>query len=629
MRRRDFIMLLGGAAAAPIAWAAAVRTQEAGRTYRIGGLSISPRDAPYVVAIFDELQRLGFIEGQNLTIHWREYGLRIGPISEFAAELAKTRVNVILALGEPGIRAAQRATASIPIVGSADDMVGSGLVRSLARPGGNTTGISILATELDGKRQEILTEAVPRLRRMAVLANSNITAPLRLKALEDAARARGVELSIHQIARQEEIPAAIDAAKASGAAALNVLASPILGSNRPIILQRVAALRLPAMYQWPEAARQGGLVAYGPSSRRNLSRVNDPAARQALARREACRSAGRATDQIRAGDQPQDREGARARNPGIILGSRRRGDRMRRRDFIAFVGGAAASWPLAARAQQRDGTRLIGVLMGYAESDPGAQSMVEADRIKMLAKELVELRPDAIVGQSTPVIGALARETQATPIVFMLVTDPIGSGFTASLAHPGGNVTGFMVDDSALGGKWLGLLKEVAPRTSRVALLFNPVGPPIQSFMPSIQAAASAFNVQVSVATVNAENELEGVISAQARDPIGGIIVLPNVFNNTNLKLIISQAARYRVPAVYFTAYCAQAGGLISYGPDYDEEARQAAEYVDRILKGAKPGDLPVQAPTKFELVVNLKAAKALGIDIPNSMQLLADEVIE
>ena len=302
---------------------------------------------------------------------------------------------------------------------------------------------------------------------------------------------------------------------------------------------------------------------------------------------------------------------------------------MRRRDFIAFIGGAAASWPLAARAQQRDGTRLIGVLMGYAESDPGAQSMVEADRIKMLAKELVELRPDAIVGQSTPVIGALARETQATPIVFMLVTDPIGSGFTASLAHPGGNVTGFMVDDSALGGKWLGLLKEVAPRTSRVALLFNPVGPPIQSFMPSIQAAASAFNVQVSVATVNAENELEGVISARARDPIGGIIVLPNVFNNTNLKLIISQAARYRVPAVYFTAYCAQAGGLISYGPDYDEEARQAAEYVDRILKGAKPGDLPVQAPTKFELVVNLKAAKALGIDIPNSMQLLADEVIE
>ena len=253
----------------------------------------------------------------------------------------------------------------------------------------------------------------------------------------------------------------------------------------------------------------------------------------------------------------------------------------------------------------------------------------DADRIKALARELIGLRPDAIIGQSTPVIAALARETRATPIVFVLVTDPIGSGFVTSLAHPGGNITGFMVDDSALAGKWLELLKKVAPRTARVSLLFNPVGPPLHLFMPSIQAAALSLDVQLDVATVQAKDELEGVISAQARDSVGGLMVLPNVFNNTNLELIISLAARYRVPAVYFTAYCAQSGGLMAYGPDYAEEARQAAEYVDRILKGAKPGDLPVQAPTKFELVVNLKAAKALGIDVPNSMQLLADEVIE
>jgi putative tryptophan/tyrosine transport system substrate-binding protein len=175
----------------------------------------------------------------------------------------------------------------------------------------------------------------------------------------------------------------------------------------------------------------------------------------------------------------------------------------------------------------------------------------------------------------------------------------------------------------------LELLKEVAPRIARVSLLFNPVGPPLHFFMPSIQAAALSFDVQLNVTTIHAKDELDGVISAQARDPVGGLIVLPNVFNNTNLELIISLAARYRVPAVYFTAYCAQSGGLIAYGPDYAEEARQAAEYVDRILKGAKPGDLPIQAPTKFELVVNLKAAKALGIDIPSSMQLLAHEVIE
>ena len=235
---------------------------------------------------------------------------------------------------------------------------------------------------------------------------------------------------------------------------------------------------------------------------------------------------------------------------------------MRRRDFITFIGGSAVSWPLVAHAERRDGMRLIGVLMGFAESDPGAQSMVAAfrnalpklgwtegsnvriefrwggydtDRIKALAKELVDLQPDAIVGQSTPVIGALARETQATPIVFVLVTDPIGSGFTASLARPGGNITGFMVDNSALGGKWLELLKEVAPRTARVSLLFNPVGPPLQSFMPSIQTAASSFNVQVTVTTVHAEDELEGVIAAQARDPVGGLIVLPNVFKTQTL----------------------------------------------------------------------------------------------
>jgi putative ABC transport system substrate-binding protein len=185
-------------------------------------------------------------------------------IPEFAADFAKGQVDVILALGEYAIRPAQRATATIPILASADDMVGSGFVNSLARPGGNTTGISILATELDGKRQEILTEAVPGLRRIAVLADSKITALPQLKALQEAARERGVDLSIHQITRPEEIAAAIDAAKASDVAALNVLASPVLARSRPIIMQRVAALRLPTIYQWPEAAEEGGFVAYGP-----------------------------------------------------------------------------------------------------------------------------------------------------------------------------------------------------------------------------------------------------------------------------------------------------------------------------------------------------------------------------
>ncbi|MGA7911859.1 MAG: ABC transporter substrate-binding protein [Candidatus Dormiibacterota bacterium] len=226
-------------------------------------MSSSPRDAPVIVAVFDELHRLGFIEGKNLTIDWRSYGPRIDLIPNFVAELVKAKVDVILVVGNVAIREAQRATATIPIVGITDDMVGSGLVNSLARPGGNTTGMSLFSTELDGKRQEILIEAVPGLLRIGVLAEANVTGSPELKALQDAARARGVELSTYRIASVEEILGAIDAAKASGAAALNVLASAFLYGNRQIVMQRVAALRLPTIYPFPGEADEGGLIAYG------------------------------------------------------------------------------------------------------------------------------------------------------------------------------------------------------------------------------------------------------------------------------------------------------------------------------------------------------------------------------
>jgi len=246
-----------------------------------------------------------------------------------------------------------------------------------------------------------------------------------------------------------------------------------------------------------------------------------------------------------------------------------------------------------------------------------------------LAKELAELRPDVLLGQTTPVVRALAREVPTTPMVFVTVSDPIGSGFAASLAHPGGNITGFTVDDSALGGKWVELLKQIAPATTRVTLLFNPAGPPSEFFLPSIQAAASSLNVQANLVTIHGRDEIEAVIAAQARDPGGGIIALANAFNTTNRELIIELAAPYRVPAIYFSAYCAQSGGLIGYASDYAEQARLAAGYIDRILKGTKPADLPVQAPTKFELVINLKAAKALGLSVPPQLPSRADEVIE
>ena len=260
MKRREFIALVGGAAAA---WPLAGRAQEVGRTYRLGGLAVNPRDAPLWVAMFDELRRAGFIEGKNLTVDWHQYGPHVDLIPEFAVALVKAKVDVIVATGDAAIRAAQQATTTIPILGSTDDMVGSGLVNSMARPDGNTTGTSILAAELDGKRQEILVEAVPGIRHMAVLADSKRNAS-QLQSLQDTARARGIELSIYQIVRPEDVSAALDAAKASGAAALNALSSPILYGSRQIIMQRAAALRLPAIYQFPEEAEEGGFIGYGP-----------------------------------------------------------------------------------------------------------------------------------------------------------------------------------------------------------------------------------------------------------------------------------------------------------------------------------------------------------------------------
>jgi putative tryptophan/tyrosine transport system substrate-binding protein len=288
---------------------------------------------------------------------------------------------------------------------------------------------------------------------------------------------------------------------------------------------------------------------------------------------------------------------------------------MRRREFITLLGGAAASWPLAAGAQSAGPMRLVGVLMDYAENDRASQSLVavfrdelaklgwkeggnlrkevrwsagRADRVGTFAKELVNLRPDVLLGRGTPETIALARETRTIPIVFAAVSDPIGSGFAASLTHPGGNISGFTNVEGTVGGKWVELLKEIAPRTTHVALLFNPAtAPPVQFYMPSIQAAAASF--------VHATDGIEGAIATLARTPGGGLIVMPDTFNVTNRDLIFALATRYGVPAVANNPIFVESGGLITYGVDFAELMRQAAGYINRILKGDSPANLPVQ----------------------------------
>jgi putative ABC transport system substrate-binding protein len=330
---------------------------------------------------------------------------------------------------------------------------------------------------------------------------------------------------------------------------------------------------------------------------------------------------------------------------------------MKRRSFITFLGGAAA-WPLAARAQQGDRMRRIGVLIGFDENDPLVKSIASAytraladlgwtdgrnvridlrsagdiNRMRALAQELVGLKPDIMLARSTPATVALQRETRTIPIVFDGVPDPVARGIVPRLDRPSGNVTGFAILEASMGGKWLELLSEIAPGLKRAALMVNSdrfSTLPAQVFMPSLETAARLLKVVPVTAPVHSDEEIETAITALGREPGGGLVVVPSTFNVTHRASIISAAARNNVPAVsYFSAF-ARDGGLLSYGPDQGDRHRRAASYVDRILRGEKPGDLPVQFPTKFEMVVNRKTATALGLEVPLSILVRADEVIE
>jgi putative tryptophan/tyrosine transport system substrate-binding protein len=332
---------------------------------------------------------------------------------------------------------------------------------------------------------------------------------------------------------------------------------------------------------------------------------------------------------------------------------------MRRREFITLLGSAAVAWPLAAHAQRPDRMRRIGVLMGWPESDPEARSeraafiqelqklgWIEGRNLRIdtrwanpsdpesmhrFAKELVALQVDLILSHTTPTTAALLQQTRTIPIIFGAVTDPVGSGFVASFPRPGGNVTGFTTAEATQAGKWVELLKEIAPRVTRVAVLFNPAMATFAEFwLKPFKAAASTFAVEVILAPVHDSSELESVIAAQAREPNSGLFVISDAFTITYRAEVTSVAARYRLPSVYGSRFFTELGGLLSYGgDDLTDNFRRAATYADRILKGEKPSELPVQAPVKFQLVINLKTMKALGLTLPQTLLVTADELIE
>ena len=329
---------------------------------------------------------------------------------------------------------------------------------------------------------------------------------------------------------------------------------------------------------------------------------------------------------------------------------------MRRREFITLLGGAAAAWPLAARAQQAERVRRIGVLMNLSADDPEGQARLaaflqglqqagwsvggniridyrwgagDAELFRKYAAELVALAPDVFLASGNPSVTALQQATRSVPIVFAPIADPVASGFVESLARPGGNITGFSAFEYSISGKWLELLKELSPRVSRAAILRDLALSHGSGQLGAIQSVAPSLRVELSPVSVGDAGALERAVAAFARSANGGLIVTPSPWAATHRDLIIALAARHRLPAVYCFRYFITSGGLISYGPDSIDPFRRAAAYVDRILKGEKPADLPVQAPTKYELVINLKTAKALGIDVPPTLLARADEVIE
>jgi putative ABC transport system substrate-binding protein len=328
---------------------------------------------------------------------------------------------------------------------------------------------------------------------------------------------------------------------------------------------------------------------------------------------------------------------------------------MRRRDLIIAIGGAVAVWPIAARAQQPERIRRVGVLLGTAESDPEAQSLISAtrhrleqlgwsegrnirmenrwtagdsERLRAYAAELAQLNSDVIVCEGTPVVAAVQQATRTIPVVFVNANNPIGSGFVASIARPGGNITGFVSSEPAMGGKWLETLKEIAPDVVRVGLVYNPQTHTGQNFQ-SIESVSQALAVKAIRLPFSNAAEIERTVGDFAREPKGGLLVLPDNSTILHRNLICTLAAQFQMPAIYPFRRFITSGGLTYYGADTKDMYQKLAEYVDRILKGVKPADLPVQTPTKFELIINLRTAKALGLSIPPTLLVRADEVIE
>jgi putative ABC transport system substrate-binding protein len=538
------------------------------------------------------------------------------------------------------------------VFGVPDDPVKFGLVASLARPGGNATGVNFFTAELVAKRLGLLRELVPKAVRVAVLINpANATnAEATLRDARAAAHAMALQLQIVNAGSADEIDAAFASFAGERPDALLVAPDAFFNSRRFQLAALAARHALPTAYSVRDYAQAGGLMSYGTSIVVPPGRGLHGACPQG---REAGGPPRGAGDPLRVRHQSRDRAVARPRRPARARRQRRRGDRMiGRRQLVSLLGGAAA-WPLAIHAQ--DQVRRIGWISAIDDDDPltrrrlaalnrglqqlgwidGRNLRVELrsgsgeESIRRNIAELIALAPDVLLSSGTASLAHLLQATRTIPIVFANVADPVGAGFIDSLAQPGGNATGFLQSEYSLNGKLAELLKLIAPTITRAAVLRDPTISAAIGQFAVIQSVAPSLGLDIRAINVRQADEIERGITAFARSGHGGLIVPSGATANVNRSRIIALAAQHRLPAVYSNRTFAGDGGLISYGADNLVQFEQMATYIDRILRGAKPADLPMQAPTRYELVINVKTAKALGLEVPATLLARADEVIE
>ena len=623
------------------------------------GFLRSTSAAPFanlVTAFRKGLNEAGYVEDQNVAVEYRWAEGRHDRLPALVADLIRRKVDVFVGNNLAAL-AAKAPTTTVPIVfASGSDPVTDGLVASLNRPGGNVTGVSFTSGVLGPKRLELLRQLVPGAKTIAMLANRSTAETVTERSdVQAAALAIGQQLVVLDASSDQDIEAAFATFIQRGAGALLVGTGAFLNSHRVRIVALATRQALPVVYPLREYVEDGGLMSYGTS-------IND-------AYRQAGVYAGRILKGEKPGDlpvmqstkfelvhQPQDRQDARHRNPANAARPRRRGHRMiRRRDLITLLGGAAVTWPLAARGQQ-PAMPVIGALHGVSASEwshyiAGLRSglsdagLVEGrnltiefrwadgqfDRLPGLAADLVDRKVAVIVaGGSVVAVRAAMAATRTIPIVFTTAVDPVVTGLVASLNRPGGNATGITSSLTELEPKRLELLHELIPTAAKVALLVNPNNPGLaQAIIAGMQTAARRLALKIIVLSAGTEYEIEKALANPVDQRAVALVIGGDAYLLSRREQMSALALRHAIPTMFPLREGAVAGGLMSYGSNLRDMYRQAGVYVGRIIKGERPADLPVVQPTKFELVINLKTAKALGLTIPPTVLAIADEVIE